>query len=80
MYDQCILLVLIFKGETLTLTLTSAPKLKIVQRKIERSLLGASLSGDHEETSVAEEGHPIVEPTTWKGGSNLVRIEDDVEQ
>lgn len=45
-FDQCILPVLTYGAETLTLTTASARKLRTTQRKMERSMLGVSLR-DH---------------------------------
>lgn len=45
-YNQCILPVMTYGAETLTLTDTSAKKLRIAQRKMERSMIGVSLR-DH---------------------------------
>ncbi|XP_045460954.1 uncharacterized protein LOC123671253 [Harmonia axyridis] len=45
-FDQCILPVMTYGAETLTLTVTSAKKLRVAQRKMERSMLGVSLR-DH---------------------------------
>ena len=45
-FDQCVLPVLTYGAETLTLTLTSARNLKVTQRKMERSMLGLNLR-DH---------------------------------
>ena len=42
-FNQCILPVMTYGAETLTLTVTSARKLRITQRKMERSMLGVSL-------------------------------------
>ncbi|CAG9840255.1 unnamed protein product [Diabrotica balteata] len=42
-FNQCALPVLTYEAETLTLTKTSAEKLRRIQRKMERSMLGISL-------------------------------------
>lgn len=41
--NQCDLIVLTYGAETLTLTVTSAKKLRVTLSKLERSMLGASL-------------------------------------
>ena len=45
-FDQCVLPVMTYGAETLTLTTASANKLMVTQRKMERSMLGVSLR-DH---------------------------------
>lgn len=45
-FNQCVLPVMTYGAETLTLTTTSAKKLRITQRRMERSMLGVSLR-DH---------------------------------
>lgn len=42
-FNQCILPVMTYGAETLTLTVASAKKLRITQRKMERSMIGVSL-------------------------------------
>ena len=45
-FDQCVLPVMTYGAETLTLTKASANKLMVSQRKMERSMFGVSLQ-DH---------------------------------
>lgn len=45
-FDQCVLPVMTYGSETLTLTTATAKKLRVTQRKMERSMLGVTLK-DH---------------------------------
>lgn len=42
-YDQCVLPVLTYEADTLTLTKTSIKKIRVTQTTMERSMLGISL-------------------------------------
>lgn len=45
-FDQCVLPVLTYSAQTLTLSIASAEKLRVTQRKMDRAILGLSLK-DH---------------------------------
>lgn len=81
-FDQCILPVLTYGAETLTLTSTSAKKLRVVQRKMERSMLGVCLR-DHirneelrRRTGVTDVIKRIA-TLKWNWAGHIARMSDD---
>lgn len=80
-FNQCVLPVMTYGAETLTLTNASAKKLKITQRKMERSMLGVSLR-DHIRNEELRRRTGVtdvvlhVAKLKWKWAGHVARMQD----
>lgn len=80
-FDQCVLPVLTYGAETLTLTKKTVNKVRIAQRKMERSMLGISLSDRIENNRIREmsgvaDAVERIATLKWNWAGHVARISD----
>ena len=81
-FDKCVLPVLTYGAETLTLTKASTKKLRVVQRPMERSILGITLRDKRtiewirQQTKVVDVAARIAS-LKWNWAGHIARMTDD---
>jgi len=81
-YDQCVLPVMTYGAETLTLTKGTVEKLEVAQRKMERAMLGIRLQDRIRNTEIRRRTkvQDIIQRITtlkWKWAGHVARFKDD---
>lgn len=81
-FDQCVLPVMTYGSETLTITTATAKKLKVTQRKMERSMLGVTLKDRIRNEDLRRRTGIIdvisaISKLKWNWAGHVARMRDD---
>src|ERR1700744_4182091 len=81
-FDSCVLLVLTYGAETLTLTKASSNKLRVAQRAMERSVLGITLRDKKTNEWIRQQTKVVdvmarIASLKWNWADHIARMTDD---